>query len=806
MTSIKLNPTPQSLLGINIRQDKFFLSQFSFIDLMKKSGDWRPSGLAPSDTWHLDVDDNDYLKSLRDIRTGQTYESISLLINNAPELRKGRYHVFYQGAGDISYSGNVSLNRALSTERHHVVDVKGNNFILRINNTDPQKTGNYIRDIQIIHESDLERYQQGEIFGQEFLDHVDQLGSTIRFMDWVSTNHQTVSSWQDRPRLSERSYSTDKGSPIETVVALSNQLDKDVWINVPHLASNGYVRRLASYLKNNLDPNLKVYVEYSNEVWNTNFAQGRYAQAQAEAQGLHPDEWYGRRSVEVIQLFEEVFGADDQRLIGVIANQAGNTFRGERSLSLSWTNEFANLQEAGVDSIAANIYFGGYIGRDENFRVLQDWATRPDGLDLLFREITQGGLLPFTREGGAFADALRNIDQYAQLAEQNNLDFFAYEGGLNIPPRGRVERSREILNLFEAAERDPRTAQLYEQLYEHWFSVGGDLFNNFVFVGLIDNYAETTPRYETVLESVDRYQTIYEGELGYVEGLNHQIQTIDFSQTYDNAVVIVSPLTYNGTQTANVRIVNIEDDGFRAFVQEPNHYDGNHVSESFNFLVFEAGHEGRRTYLLDQGKTIVEVFTIQVGGTINQGATDPDWERAIFSQQFQAFQGSTAVLSHVQTFKGGDYVQVRHQNQTNEGIDIGLQEEEARNPGSHIEETVGIVAIKTQDPLNGTFNVFNRTTTGLSTEQQVNIAGNAPVFANIATSNDFDPVGLRRDGNRLILQEDTTLDQEIAHAREQINGVILNSVSLTSRGVIDGTQINNRDALLNLGLSDASVI
>ena len=68
---------------------------------------------------------------------------------------------------------------------------------------------------------------------------------------------------------------------------------------------------------------LKVYIEYSNEVWNGSFEQHRYAEEQARKLGLGPKErpwegaalFYGRRSVEIFRLWEEAFGGRE-RLVG----------------------------------------------------------------------------------------------------------------------------------------------------------------------------------------------------------------------------------------------------------------------------------------------------------------------------------------------------------------------------------------------------------------------------------------------------------------------------------------------------------
>lgn len=63
-------------------------------------------------------------------------------------------------------------------------------------------------------------------------------------------------------------------------------------------------------LLNDLDPSLNIYVESSNEVWNTapGFEQSQYNRAGANARGIGEHENHARRTVELAQLFESVFG------------------------------------------------------------------------------------------------------------------------------------------------------------------------------------------------------------------------------------------------------------------------------------------------------------------------------------------------------------------------------------------------------------------------------------------------------------------------------------------------------------------
>ena len=80
---------------------------------------------------------------------------------------------------------------------------------------------------------------------------------------------------------------------------------------MPINASDDYVRGFAAYVQAHLRPDLKIHVEYSNEVWNWAFPQAHYALARAqETSGPNDNwmEWYGRRTAQIGKIWNEAFG------------------------------------------------------------------------------------------------------------------------------------------------------------------------------------------------------------------------------------------------------------------------------------------------------------------------------------------------------------------------------------------------------------------------------------------------------------------------------------------------------------------
>ncbi len=58
------------------------------------------------------------------------------------------------------------------------------------------------------------------------------------------------------------------------------------WFCIPHAASDDWVASFAALLLSNLRPDLQVYIEYSNEVWNRGFPQNAHAAAMGLQLGL----------------------------------------------------------------------------------------------------------------------------------------------------------------------------------------------------------------------------------------------------------------------------------------------------------------------------------------------------------------------------------------------------------------------------------------------------------------------------------------------------------------------------------------
>jgi hypothetical protein len=143
--------------------------------------------------------------------------------------------------------------------------------------------------------------------------------AAIRFMGFTSSNSENIT-YPATTLWSQRKLPTDasqagiatigkwEGGCWEYVIDLANRAKISPWINVPVSADTNYVTQLATMLRDNLDLNLHIFVESSNEVWNSSFPQRAWSVAQATALGISEHQNHARRTVEIAQIFEGVFG------------------------------------------------------------------------------------------------------------------------------------------------------------------------------------------------------------------------------------------------------------------------------------------------------------------------------------------------------------------------------------------------------------------------------------------------------------------------------------------------------------------
>ena len=236
------------------------------------------------------------------------------------------------------------------------------------------------------------------------------------------------------------------------------------------MADYNFALQAAQLLKSELDAGRKLNLEFSNEVWNPQFRQNTYAQAQGEI--YYPEDpnaswekgwnWMGVRTRDIIKIFKDEWGVDSSRIMGLAGGQNGSPtpFISSAECTLDPTTPCTS----GLDAVAYASYIGGEIGHPDREADVETWD-----LDRLFLEL-ETVAIPFS---------LFHLDEAIAVAEGYGLKTVVYEGGQHLTGVGVVKENQTITDLFTAAQRDPRMGYMYEILFAEWKTRNIEIYMHF---------------------------------------------------------------------------------------------------------------------------------------------------------------------------------------------------------------------------------------------------------------------------------------------------------------------------------------
>ncbi|MGB4817580.1 MAG: Ig-like domain-containing protein [Saprospiraceae bacterium] len=356
--------------------------------------------------------------------------------------------------------------------------------------------------------------------------------STLRFMDFLKTNNSdrnypNMQTWTQRQSLNAPRYV--QGAPWEVIIALANYTAKDIWINIPVDADSIYVVELARLMKNTLRPELNIYLEYSNEVWNGSFTQYQYnfnavLQSSEDADIRASTPWDDRRRARRVakqvikfgKIFENVMGvtvASRTKIRPVFAWQVGGWLPWYEDV-LNWINQSYGPPKNFIYGIASAPYFneGSAAANASPQQIINAMNANSDG-------------------------NLAAIQTLAQFADQWKIKHLQYEGGPDNGGGSTVNVGNRIL-----ANRLPemKTAVLHNYR-DNWFSARA---NGTAPVGTND-----LVNYFVMSAGVSRY-----GCWGATEDLDH-IKNLSKPPKYD-ALCVLSGMCGNEPETSLLTPVN----------------------------------------------------------------------------------------------------------------------------------------------------------------------------------------------------------------------------------------------------------
>jgi hypothetical protein len=533
----------RSTIGYNLDFPGDWSNLMPFIDLMHDARPWM-GACGDSDPHcdpyaHLDLDARGWPRSLRyrddPTRAYAAIETVFSTQQNVPDVGR-RFTITWEGEGDFTFLGvdPVDVDRA----RHRITFLfrPGNKFV-RIVRTDPRAKGDYVRNVKIFREDRTGLIAAGEIFNPDMLDYLKPFGS-LRFMDWMLSNNEEKRDalWSERPQVGYFQWQdqlldpTDAkpghrvgGYPVEVLVALANRTGADPHFNMPYRYTDDWVVRFAQYVRDELAPNLRATVEYSNEVWNWGFPQATYAKERA--QELWPGEgtgwlqFMGMRAARMCHIWRQVFAGQEQRLRCVIAPQTGWPDVAEASLDcprwVAMDPEHHKPCHRYADAVAVTGYFSGFLGAKQNQPLLHEWLAkgRDFAMSKALQQLEQGDVPGLVNPDGKPAvgdqsDSLKAtvaaFGRFRRYARARGLELYVYEGGTHLDSDDPGLKDF----FFQMTEQD-KMRTLYGSLFDGYRAAEGTVFNCWGWIAPRDPWANA----QTVL---DRSRTKYRAIVDFV--------------------------------------------------------------------------------------------------------------------------------------------------------------------------------------------------------------------------------------------------------------------------------------------------
>ncbi|ESO92166.1 hypothetical protein LOTGIDRAFT_233215 [Lottia gigantea] len=317
-------------MGMNLGGISYYSSELKFVDIAKQSQEWitQRDGQNSWDTKEHDIiqwTTDGYPASLPDgMRVAKlVYRNFGVHEEN------GQYAILWDGDGEVSIK--LTKYKILSNQKGRMVvelnHLNKGGVLLVVGNINPKNPLRNLRMIAPGYEQIYNRFP----FHPVFLENLRRY-SELRFMDFYATNGHgpEPTTWSSRYTDTFHTQAGKQGGALEHMIDLSNRLGTNPWFCIPHAADDDYITKFATMVRDKLRPDLKIYVEYSNEVWNGIFRQTKYTREQGMALKLDSRDfkaglkYYNKRSTEMILLWNKVFGSNAKdRVFGVWAWQTG---------------------------------------------------------------------------------------------------------------------------------------------------------------------------------------------------------------------------------------------------------------------------------------------------------------------------------------------------------------------------------------------------------------------------------------------------------------------------------------------------
>jgi hypothetical protein len=491
-------------IGMNLSNLSFWTRELPFVDVAKGASPWVtqndhtvPGGKNPFNTEVLAsilLDDNGYPLSLPVEVKGTEAPQITVTLMCAStdgHYPAGRYVCLYEGSGDIRFF--FDAKEASRTPGRIELDVKPSNsgILMKIMRSDP---GDHIRKIRVIMPG-FEADYASRPFNPLFLKRLQPF-KVIRFMDWQRTNNSVLVQWARRTTPSTYTQTGPQGVAVEYMVALCNAIGADPWFCIPHQADSDFIRQFARLVKGSLKPDRKVYLEYSNEVWNAMFAQYQWVEKNGNTSLSHPQK-YAALALRGFVIWQDEFGKDKGHIVRVLSGQQ------VRPAVMEDIIDYA--RPSGMDALATSAYFGLSMQGYQDLRGLGPRATDHDVLRSVYDNMR--------------AQEIPAMEKHAKLAEKYGIRYITYEGGPSICPMPLgvspayqqalwdAQKSRELYGMYREFLMACRDMHLELFMAYSFVTLQESRFGSWGHLGYLDQPEGEAPKYRALIDEINVRRT-----------------------------------------------------------------------------------------------------------------------------------------------------------------------------------------------------------------------------------------------------------------------------------------------------------
>jgi hypothetical protein len=408
-----VTPTKKSNIGINLADHRYYSTERVFNDLAKQGSVWQWSNSVWNGAQPGPTDVNGYPSSV------PSGVFAGMVLDMHTGLPRGQYRFAPTTGVTVDNQLSPGLFAKATDNQRIIVRVRQgiqSLSIREVGNDDP------------------------DVFYKPFLERIKPFGC-LRMMNWGQTNLDRPVSWQTRTTPNWYTQSQNEVA-LEYQVDAALACDSALWVCVHHRADDAYIREMARFLKARWKSTQPLYVEWSNETWNSGFAVYRYCVDRADKTRINgtpgsPLEYASKRTAEMARIFNAegcpatiVFGAQ-----AVASDHAAWVFR-----HVPFPVE--------IEAVAIAPYFG-YAIKNKTGTVDQILDECSDSID---------------------ANAV-HISNWKAFARARGVQLCAYEGGQHLAASIPDQSNATIVSNYTAANRHPRMYDLYRRYLKQWDSL-----------------------------------------------------------------------------------------------------------------------------------------------------------------------------------------------------------------------------------------------------------------------------------------------------------------------------------------------